>query len=74
MIIQFDKHAKEVVKEFKSILSDEALDAITDEQFSELETLVLASVEVVHSNMAHKAAKSVEALAHDLRKEAGHVE
>ncbi|MDR9498012.1 MAG: hypothetical protein RI556_02460 [Hydrogenovibrio sp.] len=74
MIIQFDKHAKEVVKEFKSLLSDKALREITDEQFSELETLVLASVEVVHSNMAHKAAKSLESLAHDLRKEAGHVE
>ena len=74
MIIQFDKHAKDVVKEFKTLLSEDALATISDEQFSELETLVLASIEVVHSNVAHKAAKTLESAAHQLRQEAGHVE
>ncbi len=65
---------KQVVARFKTMLSPEQQACIGDEHFEELETLVVAAIGTMVSEEAHKAAKQVEAVAHDLRKEANLVE
>lgn len=73
MNVQYETHAQEVVERFKRMLDADQQEAIGDEHFSELETLVSAALGVVDSNTKHAAAKQVETLAHDLRKDAGNV-
>jgi len=61
---------KQVVKRFKTMLTEQQIEALGDELFDELETLVTASVGSNVSAEAHKAAKMIESVAHELRKEA----
>lgn len=73
MEVHYLVHAKEVTNHFKKMLSDEQLAMMEDELFDDLETLIEAALGVIDSQAKHAAAKSVEALAHQLRKEAGSV-
>ena len=70
MSLHYQKHAKEVVERFQKMLSDDQVDVITEAHFQELETLITAALGVVYSEVSHKAAKSLEAVAKDLRQEA----
>ncbi|QBZ83881.1 hypothetical protein GHNINEIG_01949 [Hydrogenovibrio crunogenus] len=70
MSLHYQKHAKEVVERFQQMLSDDQVDVITEEHFQELETLITAALGVVHSEVSHKAAKSLENVARELRQEA----
>lgn len=70
----YEKHAKEVVQRFERMLEDSQIEAIGEEHFDELETLIAAALGVVDSDAKHAAAKAAEALAHELRKDASTVE
>lgn len=65
--MHFEKKAQDVVTRFKRMLSEETITNISDEHFSELETLISASLGAVDSANKHEFAKGLEALAHELR-------
>jgi len=71
--MHYELHATEVVNRFKEMLSDEALKSVSEEHFSELETLLVAALGVVDSQAKHDFAKQVEALAHELRLKSSNV-
>lgn len=72
MTIQIKGHAKEVVERFKEMLDDNAIEEIQDEHFEELETLIEASLSVVHSQAQHDFAKELEGFAKRMRKGSSH--
>jgi len=67
MSLHYQKHAKEVVDRFQKMLSSDQVDVITEAHFQELETLITAALGVVHSEVSHNAAKSLEQVAKELR-------
>ncbi|BBP42743.1 hypothetical protein [Thiosulfativibrio zosterae] len=69
--MHFETRATDILNRFKRMLTPEALDAITEEHFSELETLIEAALGSVHAEAKHNAAKRLERLAHELRIESG---
>jgi hypothetical protein len=67
---RIEKEAMNIVERFKVMLTPEQIADIGDEHFEELATLIEAGMGTILSDEAHKAAKMVEAVAHELRKEA----
>jgi hypothetical protein len=74
MTLKMKGHAKEVVERFKIMLDAPQLETITDEHFSELELLIDAAMEVVHSDAYHEFAKELEGVAKKMRKRASRTE
>ncbi|UQB41704.1 hypothetical protein JX580_08485 [Thiomicrospira microaerophila] len=73
MTVKIKGHAKQVVERFKIMLDDGQTEAIGDEHFSELETLIEAALGVVYSQAEHDFAKELEELAHRLRKKSSSI-
>ena len=67
MEIHYTNHATELVTRFKNMLSEDQINIIGEEHFSELETLVTASLAVVYAKSKHDDAKKLESLAHAIR-------
>lgn len=66
-MMHYEQHAKEVVARFQKMLSEDALEVVTEEHFGELETLVAAALGVVDAKNNHDFAKALETLAHEYR-------
>lgn len=71
MKLHYEAHAGEVVNNFKKTLSDEQVEALGEDSLNDLLTLIEAALGVIDSQAKHAAAKTVEQLASELRKEAG---
>lgn len=74
MTMHYQQHAQQVVTRFERMLSKEQVEGITQEHFEELEILITAALGVVYSEVAHQAAKSMEELAKNLRRQASEVD
>ena len=74
MTIHYQQHAHQVVERFERMLSKEQVEGITDEHFEELEILISAALGVVYSELTHKAAKALEDMAKELRRQAREVD
>lgn len=74
MTLPMKGHAKEVVERFKIMLDAPQLEAISEEHFAELELLIDAAMEVVHSDAYHEFAKELEGVAKKMRKRASRTE
>ena len=74
MTMHYQQHAQQVVTRFEKMLSEEQLEGITQEHFEELEILITAALGVVYSEVSHQAAKSLEELAKNLRRQASEVD
>jgi len=70
MTLPIKGHAKDVVERFKIMLDAPQLELISDEHFAELELLIDAAMEVVHSDAYHEFAKELELVAKSMRKRA----
>lgn len=67
---RIEQEAVNIVERFKFMLTPEQIEQVGEEHFDELVTLIEAVMGTMLSDEAHKAAKMVEAVAHELRKEA----
>lgn len=67
---RIEKEAAGVIERFKLMLDEPQISAVGEAHFEELETLIAAAIGAMISEEAHKAAKMVEEVAHELRKEA----
>lgn len=74
MTMHYQQHSQQVVTRFERMLSKEQVEGITQEHFDELEILITAALGVVYAEVSHKAAKSLEELAKDLRRQASEVD
>ncbi|SFR61280.1 hypothetical protein [Thiomicrospira sp. ALE5] len=72
MTMRINGHAKEVVARFKVMLDEQQLEMMGEEHFEELELLIDAAMEVVHSDAYHEFAKELEAIAKKMRKSSAH--
>lgn len=67
------KRAYDVVNGFKASLETHQLDALTDENFEELQMLIEASIGANAANILHDMAKQLEEVAHRTRQRAADI-
>lgn len=67
------KRAYDVVNGFKASLEDYQREALTDENFEELQILVEASIGANAANILHDMAKQLESLSHHTRQRAADI-
>lgn len=65
-----DKHAYQVVESFKKSLSKKQLEALSNENFEELQILIEAALGDTAEVTLHDSAKALEKMAKKLRKQA----
>lgn len=74
MSLHIQGHAQEVISRFKLMLPGEALALISDEHFSELETLIEAAMSVMQSKAHNEFIDELDLLANQYRKCATHID
>jgi len=72
--MNINEHAYSVVKSFKKSLSKEQKNALTAENFEELQILIEAALGSTAEIALHDTAKSIEKLAKQVRKQAKSIE
>lgn len=70
MTKHYEAHAEKVVESFKTLLSSEAIDAVGEEQFSELSMLIESAISTSVVKELEGAADAVNELGQRLRKHA----
>ncbi|PLY17236.1 MAG: phosphatase [Sedimenticola sp.] len=70
MTEHYVKNARSIVNGFKSMLSDEVVEAVGDENFAQLTMLVESGMANLLLQNMEKVADQVEALAHAIRDDA----
>ena len=70
MTEHYAKNAQYIVDSFKELLSDEAIEAVGEDEFGQLTMLIEAAIANLLLQNMERVADQVEALAHSIREDA----